>query len=151
MEAGCANETGSLVTTRLVTCSYCGGRAKFVSGDVVYGRTGPWSSMAFWYCAPCKAWVGCHKRNSKYGFIGDEPLGRLADYELRRAKRILHSVFDPLWKRKWMPRGVAYKSLAKAMGIPVKDCHIGYFDLNQCREAYVAVNDIRMGLSRFDR
>lgn len=151
MEAGCANEVSSLVSLRVVVCSYCGGRAKFVSGDRVYGRTGPWSNMRFWYCAPCKAWVGCHKRNSKYGFIGDEPMGRLADYELRRAKRILHSVFDPLWKHKWMSRGVAYKALAKAMGLPAKDCHIGYFDLNQCREAYVAVHNIRMGLSRFDR
>lgn len=75
------------------------------------------------------------------------PLGRLADAELRDWKKRAHAVFDPLWKARaekrkreegdkyydGRSRGVGYKWLAGQLGIEVKECHIGMFDVETCK------------------
>jgi hypothetical protein len=84
-------------------------------------------------CRPCKAWVGVHKGT-------DKPLGRLANKELREWKIKAHAAFDPLWKAK-MSQGHSKKSarnsgyawLAEQMGIPREACHVGMFDVEQCK------------------
>jgi len=106
-----------------VICPYCNKDAVLVDSSVVYGK----SYGNIWLCAPCKAYVGCHKRTNK-------PLGRLADAELRTWKKMAHQHFDPLWKQGFMTRGEAYQWLAKKMGIPRKKCHIGMFDIDQCKQ-----------------
>ena len=117
-------------------CPYCGGDAVLVAGSVIYGdrRDQDLAEKKFWYCAGDQAWVGCHAKTEK-------PLGRLADSELRAAKQAAHAVFDPLWQarqrvsglEKFRARGRGYKWLAEQMGIPTKLCHIGMFDIEQCR------------------
>ena len=51
-----------------------------------------------------------------------------------------HSLFDPLWKtgrrNRTEKRKRLYIWLASQMGIPIGDCHFGYFTLEQLREAY---------------
>jgi hypothetical protein len=114
-------------------CPYCGRSSYFKpTSDIVYGRDyGP-----IYLCQgfpECKAWVGCHKGT-------DKPLGRLADAQLRAAKRRAHEFFDPLWKRKMARTGcrqheartAAYAWLAEQMGIEVDQCHIGMFDVRDC-------------------
>lgn len=89
-------------------------------------------------CHACQAWVGCHRGTTT-------PLGRLANAELRQAKRLAHSAFDRTWqalyerRRKTDPRyprgrarGSRYKRLAGLLGINPRDCHIGMFDVAQC-------------------
>ena len=114
-------------------CPYCKIRAKLVDSKVVYGRSyGP-----IWLCRPCDAWVGCHKDSNEH-----VPLGRLANKELRLWKVRAHSAFDPLWARKIKrdscskskARKSAYIWLAEKLQIPVKECHIGMFDVEICRE-----------------
>lgn len=34
-----------------------------------------------------------------------------------------------------MSRSMAYANLAKEMNIDVEDCHIGMFNINQCKQA----------------
>jgi hypothetical protein len=77
---------------------------------------------------PCDAWVGTHKNSPTHA-----PLGRLANAELRAAKRAAHAAFDPLWKGGQMSRSKAYALLAQKMGIDPKDSHIGMFDVEQCK------------------
>ena len=108
-------------------CPYCGNGAKLAKGDVVYGGRADLASLWFWRCVPCSAWVGTH-RGTK------EPLGRLANGELRTAKRRAHWAFDSLWQKGSMSRGQAYKWLAEELGLDVEECHIGEFNLARCHQ-----------------
>jgi len=113
-----------------VECPYCGQEAELVGGDVIYPYRPDLFAKRFWQCAPCHAYVGCHKDTG-------EPLGRLANAELRRAKMAAHAAFDPLWrtfpkKERNVRRKRAYAWLAKALGIPREECHIGMFDVDMC-------------------
>lgn len=58
-------------------CSYCNNEAKLVSGNVIYPHRPDLAYLRFWQCAPCAAYVGCHKGTTK-------PLGRIANAELRQ-------------------------------------------------------------------
>lgn len=119
-----------------VECDYCGVPAEFVTGAEVYLRRPDLHDKRFYKCRACDAWVGCHPGTSK-------PLGRLADFELRRAKQETHALFDTLWRAKMktagltkgQARGKAYAWLAAALGIERKLCHIGMFDVETCRRA----------------
>lgn len=133
-------------------CPYCNGESKLVTGLVIYPGRKDLADLSFYQCAPCDAYVGCHKGTTK-------PLGRLANAELRKWKSIAHRGFDAIWKgfkeRRLegqemtfhypeeavrtpgrMSRGQAYKYLAESMGIEQKDCHIGMFTVQQCKQAY---------------
>lgn len=82
-----------------------------------------WGYM--YICVPCDARVGCHKDTRV-------ALGRLANAELRQAKKSAHCWFDPLWKGGHMHRKQAYAWLSATLGIPGEHTHIGMFDLDQC-------------------
>ena len=108
-------------------CLYCQSEAKLVKGDITYPHRPDLSELNFWLCSPCDAYVGCHKGT-------DKTLGRLADKDLRMWKTKAHSSFDPKWKSGKMSRTEAYEWLSKKLKIKVKDCHIGEFDIDQCRK-----------------
>jgi hypothetical protein len=120
---------------RTVVCPYCGKDAVLVDSAEVYGR----SYGLIYLCRPCKAWVGVHKGTEK-------PLGRLANKELREAKKAAHAAFDPLWRAKIrrdgcsksQARKAGYSWLAKQLGIHFSECHIGMFDVDLC-EKVIAV------------
>ena len=107
-------------------CPYCGEWAEKTTGRKVYPRREDLHHLVIYACLPCDAWVGAHKDSGK-------PLGRLANAELRAAKRAAHAAFDPLWKSGQMSRSKAYALLAEKMGIDPKDAHIGMFDVEQCK------------------
>lgn len=118
------------------TCDYCNRPTAFLpSSEAVYGglNYGP-----LYVCWPCEAWVGCHRMTL-------EPLGRLANKELRAAKMRAHAAFDPIWRARYerrkkesheytrrMARGGRYKALAVLLGIERHQCHIGMFDVELC-------------------
>ena len=114
-----------------VICPYCQKKAELTDSAEVYGGR---SYGLIWLCRPCWAYVGVHKGTTT-------PLGRLANAELREWKKRAHAHFDPLWKRKIeregclksKARGSGYKWLANELGIAVKDCHIGMFDIDTCK------------------
>jgi len=113
-----------------------------MDSSVVYGR----SYGMLWICQPCDAYVGTH-RNSK----DHKPLGRLANAELREWKIRAHDAFDPLWRAKMQrdkyskskARRVAYHWLAGKLGIGIRNCHIGMFDIDQCRHTVEVCLTIR--------
>lgn len=110
---------------RTLTCPYCGGPAALVDGRVVYPHRPDLADQRFWRCAPCDAYVGCHRGTTR-------PMGRLADASLRDAKMRAHAAFDRLWQLSGMTRKDAYRWLARALGISTVGCHIGEFDLAMC-------------------
>ena len=113
-----------------VTCDYCGVDAKLVTGDVIYPHRLDLRAKRFWHCAPCDAYVGTHENSPQAA-----PLGRLANSELRALKQQVHAAFDPLWRGHGTSRTECYRWLARAMGIPSRECHIGMFNPQRCRDA----------------
>lgn len=117
-------------------CLHCKKPARLVPASTVYGNR--WKGMV-WYCEPCRAWCGCHKRSDH------KPLGFPANNETRQARRAAHSAFDPLWQEKsartrenkGRARRRVYQWLADQLDIPVERCHIGEFDKETCDRVVV--------------
>lgn len=108
-----------------MNCDYCGRRARLVTGRELYPSLPDLAFKRFHRCDPCDAHVGCHPGTTN-------PLGRLANASLRRAKRAAHKAFDPLWQEGGMSRTQAYAWLSRTLGIAGKDCHVGMFDEATC-------------------
>lgn len=120
------------------TCPYCGNRAVLVTSTAHLFRgieRGP-----HWICTPCGARVGCHPGSTV-------PLGVPANLPLRLARRQAHVLFDALWKgvcrahKSSYFRVVAYRWLARELGIRFHECHIGRFDLGQCERVIAICSD----------
>ena len=124
------------MTMRRVICPYCHQPARYADSAPLHRGN---SYGMLWICDPCGAWVGCHGDT-------DEPLGRLANKELREWKQRAHAAFDPLWKRKLArrqakereykqayARGSGYKWSAQQMGMTPEEWHIGLMDVEECR------------------
>lgn len=126
-----------------VTCPYCDRPTPMVTGKTIYPERPDLFHKKFYRCDPCDAHVGCHEPNAQFGFTGIEPLGRLANAELRQAKYMAHRYFDPLWRDGTMRRKSAYKWLAGQLGISPANCHIGMFDIDGCRAVVAAVKNFR--------
>jgi hypothetical protein len=92
------------------------------------------AARLFWVCWPCDAWVSCRSGDANH-----QPLGSLANEELRLARRSAHAAFDPLWKDGEMTREAAYEWLAHAMRMPRMNCHIGAMDAEECQRVRLAV------------
>jgi len=112
----------------MVVCHYCCNQAVKVLGKVIYPHRPDLYQKTFYQCKPCNAWVGCHPNT-------ENPLGRLANAELRKWKSMVHGLFDPIWKNKKMRRGEAYSWLAKELQIDEKECHVGMFSLERCQKS----------------
>lgn len=108
-------------------CPYCNEATKLVTGKEIYPHRPDLYDKKFWQCKKCDAYVGCHPGSNN-------PLGRLANAELRQAKMKAHAAFDPKWKKGNMKRAIAYKWLAEQLGIACSDCHIGMFDVEMCKK-----------------
>lgn len=70
-------------------CDYCGGKAHLAHvGDEAY----PYGADhgAVWVCSSCQAWIGVRSRSRLHA-----PLGRLANADLRVAKKRLHDALEP--------------------------------------------------------
>jgi hypothetical protein len=112
-------------------CPYCNKSAVLVTGHKIYPHRTDLYSKHFWHCEPCDAYVGCHPQTIN-------PLGRLANKELRQAKMAAHTAFDPIWQSEEMTRSEAYAWLATTLGISLDDCHMGMFDVDTCERVVEA-------------
>jgi hypothetical protein len=121
-------------TQRRLRCNYCGKPAQLHGGKDVYPHRKDLAERKFWVCWPCNAWVGCHAGGDEH-----QPLGELADEELRAARMSAHAAFDPLWKDGEMSRDAAYEWLSNATRIPGIRCHVGMMDVEECRRVTAAV------------
>lgn len=116
-------------------CPYCNEPTSYVDSSIIYGK----SYGMIYLCQPCDAYVGVHKGTNN-------SLGRLANKELRHYKKEAHFYFDQIAKtglinkicKEYIPnlgnRNKAYLWLSKKMKIDKEYCHIGMFDVEQCKE-----------------
>ncbi len=113
-----------------VNCPYCNQPAKLVTGQQIYATLKWLHHKYFWQCLPCHAHVGTHKNSTK----NRKPLGALANKETRLWRHRAHSVFDPLWQSGHFSRQLAYELLCNYMSLTWAECHIGLFDVDQCKQ-----------------
>lgn len=112
-----------IITARV--CPYCKSSTRVVDEVFIYGRTYRDRLMICCKNFPqCDSYVGTHPDG--------EPLGRLANRELRSWKKQAHEFFDKLWKENKLSRDKCYEDLADHLGIPDKYCHIGMFQKSTC-------------------
>lgn len=113
------------------TCNLCGKVILCSNARIYHGRE--YGSGLCYFCLGCGAYVGTHKPRPQ------EAMGLLADEPMRRGKKMCHALFDPLWQNQEHARQArvsAYRWLAGEMNIALEDCHFGYFDIHQLRQAY---------------
>lgn len=107
-------------------CRYCDAEVKVATHIEIYGIVyGRWP---FTYCCSnCRAYVGMHP-------FTNIPLGTLADAETRQARAKSKNLFNPIWENGYMTRSEAYQWIANELGIPIEECHFGWFDTKTCNK-----------------
>jgi hypothetical protein len=85
-------------------------------------------------CLDCGASTRCHP-DSKI------PLGKMADAETRRLRKLAHLAFDTLWQNRYMERTRAYFWLACELSINPIECHIGWLTKNQLEKTIAICNE----------
>lgn len=116
-------------------CPYCGKKASFLTTKEFYGKD---YGSNIYSCRDCNAYVGTYGNTHK-------PLGTMAKKELRRLRKIAHSVFDPIWKKEKATRTEMYEWLQRKMKLSQEDAHIGRFNEEQCKRliAYIKGKDFK--------
>lgn len=108
-------------------CRFCRSSVQIATHQEVYGRD--YSDWPYMYlCENCGACVGMHP-------FTNIPLGTLADRATREARKHCKKPFEAIWRNGQMSRTEAYTWLAGELGIPVDECHFGWFDISQCEQA----------------
>ncbi|BAQ44359.1 zinc-finger-containing protein [Methylobacterium aquaticum] len=133
----------------------CGRDARLTDGTEIYPhRAEPAiADKPMWVCDDCGAYVGCHPTTTV-------ALGTLAGPELRRLRRRVHLVIDPIWRaahriapyanaprkaREGIQRRArqrVYEFLADRLGIPCAECHVAMFDAARCGAAVKAMQHV---------
>lgn len=107
-----------------VMCPYCNVQAKWCENKEKYGKN-YWKSYMCYYCKDCDAYVGCHNNTR-------EPLGTMANDELRKARMRVHNTFlDPIWKEWRRERKEIYNELNNHFW---REVHIGQTTVQECNK-----------------
>lgn len=134
-----------MIDTHPTRCNICGGHVVFTSNATIYGKE--YGSGKCYLCQSCGAYTGTHRPRPR------EALGLLADESMRKGKVLCHDLFDEMWKGKpkaQKKRKDLYAWLADQMDISFEECHFGYFDIDQLRQAYKLLLSIRGKVMRYD-
>lgn len=124
---------------KIYCCNCCKVKdCNIATGVEIYKHRPDLASLIFYQCPTCKNYVGGHK-DSKI------PLGVIPTKEMKKARTIIHSLIDPLWKNRKIKRGRLYGLIAKELGI--KEYHTGWTrSIEQCRDVYKVVVKIMKAL-----
>lgn len=148
-------------------CQHCGQECRDRLGADIYPNRPDLAAKVIWECVFCGARVGTHEDGKHKGL----PLGTAANSELRRARVILHGRVDPLWERafedypdarsqlgperikamaiiKRTARKRVYEFLQEAMGLSEEHCHVAMFSLEECRQAWRALEGVTYSVIR---
>ena len=112
-------------------CPYCKTEANWVENKEIYGRNYGKSYMC-WLCPKCEAYVGCHNNTR-------EPLGTLANKELREWRIKAHEVIDVYWKELDYTRKQVYDILREYYGC---DIHVAEADIDMCKDLIMGIDSI---------
>lgn len=109
-----------------IKCPYCGARAYLRPASVVYGTSLPGSKLYVCGNFPaCDSYVAAHRTTQ-------QPMGTLANKNLRRERQAAHAVFNQLWKCGLMTKRQAYLWLQAKLDLPECEAHIAKFSEGRC-------------------
>ena len=114
--------------TEQVICPHCNKPTRLT--EAANPNLGP--HRLLYVCEKCGAFCGTHEGT-------DIPLGLPGNDLERKYRGVVHRLFDSYWKKKGMTRDEAYTWLAGNIGMFVKDCHIGRFDVDRCKKVIKAI------------
>lgn len=106
-----------------VICPRCGKPAPWVENKEVYGRNYGRSYMCY-YCKDCDTYVGCHNNTR-------QPLGTMANKELRELRKKVHAKIDPMWNGDKFVRGKLYAFITNQLGYQY---HTGESNVETCNK-----------------
>jgi hypothetical protein len=109
-------------------CRYCRSPVHLVSAEKVFPGTN--LSANLYFCEGCGARVGVHEGTG-------EPVGYLADAELRRWRRVLHQALDPLRREaRWYPEPV-HELIQDALDVPEERAHVAMLSIREIKNMIV--------------
>jgi len=127
------------VSTRGIYCCGCQKdvEVRLIDGTEAYPHRSDLASLPFWKCDTCKNFVGCHHKTKDR----TRPLGCIPTPELKTARKHIHRILDPLWKRGHRSRGQVYGQLAAALG--KEEYHTADIrSIEEARDVYRAVKQM---------
>lgn len=110
-----------------IHCPYCGAKASLRPSRVVYGdndKTDGYLYVCDRY-PKCNSYVGAHKSNK-------QPMGTLANGDLRNKRIQAHKAFDWMWKSGFMTKWQAYKWMQGKLALNEEQAHIAKFSEYMC-------------------
>lgn len=124
-----------------VICPYCQQAALRMTGRELYPRKPELANKHYHVCRNCDAWIGCIDGTW-------EPIGHLANAELRRAKQDVYAAIEPIYLKamsennwtKSLARNLVYGWLATELNMTSGTASIGDFDLKQCQLVLLICN-----------
>lgn len=83
--------------------------AWLVKGDKIYPHRPDLYDKNFYQCPHCGQYVGCHGNSTR-------PLGCIPSEEVKIARKKLHALMDPIWKKGLISRSKLYSLISKKLG-----------------------------------
>ncbi len=120
-----------------VRCPYCGAQAKLRPAATVYGKATIDENSYVYLCdryPACDSYVNAHPQTK-------EPMGMLADGNLRNKRIQAHHALDALWKKGTMSKKEAYRWLGVQLGLPAQQTHIAMFGEYMCDSVIKLCNE----------
>lgn len=109
-------------------CPYCGAPVIYRSADGIYRNNSKGTMLYVCSRYPqCGAYVRVHAGTK-------QPVGSMANRELRALRKTAHFYFDQLYWRGLMTKQEAYQWLANLVGAPISQAHIGYLREYYCTQ-----------------
>lgn len=87
-------------------------KARLTDGKEIYSHRPDLHKLPFWRCDTCGNFVGCHYKTANR----TKPLGCIPTPELKNARREIHKILDPLWKKGLVNRSKLYGKLSFELG-----------------------------------
>jgi hypothetical protein len=121
---------------------YCCGCKKVIeayetTGDKIYPSRKDLASLKFYRCPICFNYVGTHKAGNKKG----EPLGSIPTPQVRRYRKELHDLLDPIWNSGKLNRAATYALISDNLGFEFHTASIK--DEDDYKIAKEVIEDIR--------
>jgi hypothetical protein len=122
---------------RLIYCIECKSekQCSMISGDVAYPHRKDLKVKNFWQCPSCLNFVGTHNKG-----MSTKPLGCIPNKEMKTARMHIHSILDPIWKKKYMSRSDVYKKVSEQLGYKYHTAEIKC--INEARKIYSIVREL---------
>lgn len=127
---------------RKIFCTGCNSdvRARLTNGKEMYPHRPEIAGVPFWVCDICKSFVGTHHKSRNKTV----PLGFLATPEIKKWRKIIHAILDPLWKGGKIGRGEAYLYIGERLGRVYHTAEVS--SVEEAKKIYEIVKELKMKL-----